>query len=249
LTTLVGINGAPLLVDPTGVGLNGTRPANPWLKPKGNTLSVSLAKPPPTVAVILSPVALPAVQFHAQVHTVIPDSPTNEIDRILATFDWAAANPVPLPVNREIAFEITAPPPTKLWAEATPVTGLSTADKQQLRTLVQKHAEAIESRNLDGLSALLDYKTKDCALANGQDPERMRQVTRQQYTQEMFSEPSFKVEGAEADALEFRLVAGGQVVWMFQSLAKPALVVLSPNKRFTLPIYAAMIGGAWRIVR
>jgi hypothetical protein len=36
---------------------------------------------------------------------------------------------------------------------------------------------------------------------------------------------------------------------MFQSLDKPALVVRSPNKELTLAIYAAMIAGAWRIVR
>lgn len=237
------------MVDPTGGGLNGARPANPWLKPKGNTLSISLTKAPPTQSAIRQPPTPPAIQIHAQVYTVIPDSPTNEIDRILATFERSAGDRTPLPVVREIAFEIVATPPTKLWAEAAPVKGLSPSDTQQLRTLVQKHAEAIEKRNLDALSALLDYKTKDCALANGQDPERMRQVTRQQYTHEMFSEPSLRVEGAAADALEFRLVAGGQVVWIFQSLVKPALVVLSPNKRFTLPIYAAMIGGAWRIVR
>lgn len=249
LTAIVGVNDAPLLVDPTGVGLNSAWPVNPWLKPQGNALGISLATPPRAPNVIRPPTGLPAVDVRAQLYSVKPDSNTNEIDRILATFARTAGDPAPLPVNRAIPFEITAPPPTKLWSDAATVSALAPPDKEQLKTLVQKHAAAIEARDLDALLVLLDYKIRDCALANGQDPEHMRQVTRQQYTNVMFSERSFRVETGPLSELQFKLIAGGQVVWMFQSLSKPALVVLSPKLHFTLPIYAAKIDGVWRIVR
>jgi hypothetical protein len=249
LTAIVGINDAPLVVDASGAGLAGARPANPWLKPMGNKLTVFLDNAPAPRSRGPAPTTQPAAQVRAQVYTLIPDSPTNQPDRLLATFERNAGDPGPLPVTREIPFEIAAPPPTKLWADAAAVATLSDADKQKLRTLVQKHAEAIERRDLDSLSAMLEYKTTDCALANGQEPDHMAMVTRQQYIREMFSESSFKVEGAQGNELEFKLIAGGQVVWMYQNLDKPALVVVSPNKRFTLPIYAALIAGTWRIVR
>ncbi len=244
LTASAGINGAPLLIDSTGIGLNGTMPANPWLKPTGNTLSISLARPPATPNVNLA-----EVQVRAEVYTVQSGSRTMEPETWLARFAWHAGDPAPLPVTREIAFEIAAPPPTSLWAEAARVNDLSATDQQQLRTLMQKLAGAILSRDLDGISVLLDYKTMDCALANGQDPDRMRQVIRELYTTDMFSEPSLRVEGAGANELEFKLVAGGQAVWVFQGPGKPALVVVSPNKRFGLTVFAAKTAGAWRIVR
>jgi len=244
LTAAVGINGAPILIDPIGIGLSGTMPANPWLKPKENTLSIFLARP------LTAPdVKLPEIEVQAEVFTVKSNSPLGEPDIILARYERNARDPVPLPVSREIAFVITAPPPTNLWAEAARITQLSAGDQIHLRTLVQKFADALQRRNLDGLSALLDYKTKDCALANGQDPDEMRQVIRKLYAEGMFTEPSFKVEGAQANALTFKLIAGGQVVWMFQSLSTPALVVRSQTARYTLPVFAAKIGGSWRIVR
>lgn len=249
LTAIFGVNGAPLLVDSTGAGLRSAWPVNPWLKPRGNALTIYLAKPSAAPSVIIPPPDLPEVDVHAQLFTVAPNLPTNEIDRMLATFDRTAADPTPLPVNRAIAFDITAPPPTELWKDAEPIKELANADRDQLRMLVQKHADAIQARNLDDLSALLEYRTKDCALANGQEPEHMREVIRRQYTQEMFSQPSLQIDGALADKLTFRLIAGGQVVWMYQSLAKPALVVNSPTTQFTLQIYAAKIRGIWRIVR
>ena len=249
LTTAAGINGAPLLIDPTGFGLGAGTSINSWLKPSVNKLTISLAKPPPPgPSVLLPPPEMPAVRVRAQVYTVKPGSSTNEPDRTLAKFDRVANDTDPLPLEREVAFIVEVPPPTKLWNDAVQLDGISPADKQQLKALVQKHAEAIITRNVDGLSTLLDYKTTDCALADGQDPVAMRRVIQNQYRDAMFAEPSLKTD-AQLDHLNFKLVAGGQVVWVFRSLAKPALVVTSPTKRFTLPIYAAMIGGAWRIVR
>jgi ketosteroid isomerase-like protein len=244
LTATAGINGAPLLIDPTGIGLNGSMPANPWLKPGENTLSIFLSPPLTTSGVVP-----PEIQFHAQVYSIKINSLMNEPDQFLARFDREARDPVPLPVAREIPFVVKEAPPTKLWAEATVIKELSTADKQQLRALVQKFAEAIQSRDLDAISAVLDYKTKDCALANGQDPAHMHEMIRKLYKEGMLSEPSFRIEGAQGNVLSFKLIAGGQAVWLFQSLSAPALVVRSQAARYTLMVFAAKIGGAWRIVR
>lgn len=242
-TATVGINGAPILIDPTGAGLNATMPANPWLKPKENSLSIYLTMPPATNA------RLPEVFVRAQVFSVKADSPEGDPDTFLANFERNAGDPSPLPVIREIAFVVSNPPPSRLWSEAEKVSELSPADKLQLTTLIQKFAEAIGTRNLDAISALLAYKTRDSALSNGQDPDRMRQVIRDQYANRMFTETSLQIEGDQGNELEFKLIAGGQVVWLFRSLSKPALVVHSANKRFTLPVMAAKIGGSWKIVR
>jgi hypothetical protein len=243
LTAAVGLNGAPLIYEPAGLTVGGARPANPWLKPRGNVLNVSLARPPAT-----NPPP-PAARFRAEVYSVQPGSATNERDTTLVKFEWKAGDPAPLPVNRELPFEVTAPPPCKLWAEAAMLNEITTADKQAMRAIIQKHADAIDRRDLDDLSALLEYKNTDCALANGQDPEEMRRVTRELYTKEMFTERSLTVDGGSAKELQFKIIAGGQVVWLYQSLSKPALVVESPQKQFTLPVFTAKIAGAWRIVR
>jgi hypothetical protein len=244
LITVAGINGAPLMIEPSGRSLGGARSINPWLKPRGNTLTIYLAQPP-----VARNVTLPPAQARAEVYSLVPDSPTNARAATLAKFERKTGDPTPLPVSREIPFEITVPPPAKLWAEAEKLTGLLSADKQQMKALVQKLAEGIDRRSLDDLLPLLDYKIKDCALAEGQTPEEMKQSTRELYSGQMFAEPSLKVDAAQVNNLEFKLIAGGQVVWIFQSLSKPALVVESPNNRFTFTVFAARIDHVWRIVR
>ena len=219
---------------------------NAWLKPLRNTLTVSLAQPSPAPVVILPPVPLPAPDVHAELYTLKPNSRTNERDQLLAKFA-RVANDL-LPFSGGIPFNVTDPPPTRLWAEAVPLDGLSSADKNQLQALVLKHTQAIAARDLDAVSALLAYKTRDCALADGQDPDEMMQVIRKQYANVIFSEPSLTID-TQINLLEFKLVAGGQVVWIFQSLEKPALVLKSPTKRFTISLFAARIGDTWRIVR
>ena len=209
LTATVGLNGAPILIDPNGIGLNATFPVNPWLKPKENTLSIFLALPLPAPEV-----KLPEIDVYAELYSVKPNSPQGEPDVYLARFERNAKDFTPLPVAREIPFVVTAPPPSNLWTEAARINGLSGSDQQQLRTLVQKFADALQRRDLDAISTLLEYKTKDCALANSQDPEEMRQVIRELYTDEMFTQPSYRVEGAQGNGLVFKLVAGGQMVWM-----------------------------------
>ena len=249
LTTIAGVNGAPLLVDPSGFGLGGGTGVNPWLKPGINKLTISLAKPPPPgPSILLPPPPMPPIRVRAQVYTVKANSSDNEPDKILAKFERTANDADPLPLEREIAFAVEDPPPVRLWNDAAQMDGISPADKQQLKALVQKHADAIITRNVDGLVALLDYKTTDSALAEGQDPGAARRVIQNQYRDAMFSEPKLNTD-VQLDQLNFKLIVGGQVVWIFRSLAKPALVVTSPTKRFTLPIYAAMIRGTWRIVR
>jgi hypothetical protein len=249
LSAVVGINGAPIFVEPAGMALGGGAEINAWLKPEGNVLSISLSATPILPSPILPPPKPLPINFKAEVYSVLPGSQTNQPDQMLATFERRLGDLPPLPLKRQIPFKVPAVPPTHLWADAAPITQLTAADQTQLRSLVQKLADAIRSRDISAISALLDYKTRDYARAGGHSAESAEQVLRQQYSQTMFSQRPLTITSPSPYALRFDLIAGGQVVWMYHSLTEPALVVESPATRFTLPIYAAKVGGAWRIVR
>lgn len=249
LTAIAGINGAPLLVDASGRGVYGAAPANPWLKPSGNAVTIHLAKTAAGTSAVLPPVAPSPVDIRIEFYSVVPGSPTNDVQQMLATFRRTADDTTVLPVQRAIPVQIADVPPASLWSQAAPIRELSATDIAQLTALVEQHIRAIETRNVDAVSALLEYKTTDCALAEGQDPALMRQVIRRQYAQEMFSERSLKITSPPPGKLSFQLVAAKQVVWIYHSLAVPAITVESPEKRFGIELFASKIAGAWRIVR
>ena len=249
LAAVVGINGAPLFIEPAGMALGGGTEINAWLKPGGNVLSISLSATPIKRSILLPrPEPLPA-RVRAEVYTVLPGSQTNQPDRMLATFERRAGDLSPLPLKRDIPFEVTAAPPTHLWSDAAPLSGLTTSDEQQLRAVVQQLADAIGARDLNAISALLDYKTKDYARAGGHTAEAADGVVRQLYAGDMFSQRPLTITSPPPQGLRFERVAGGQVVWLHHGLNAPALVVESPTVRFTLPLFAAKIAGHWLIVR
>jgi hypothetical protein len=246
LLSSAGINGAPLRRDPTGVGLNTTVPINPWLRRGPNTLSLFASRPLPRGE---DQPPLPPAYYRATAYAAKPDSPSGEPDREHAKFERPEGDEGPLPLIRELPFVLREAPPSRLWDEAETLKELQEADRVRLRGLVQEFASALQARDLARTMALLQYKTEDTARANHQDAGRLDASIRRQYTTLIFAQPDLAIQSGTPEELDIRAVAGGQVMWLSRGFATPAVVGVSKDYRFTFELFAAKVGGDWRIVR
>lgn len=248
LSAVIGINRSHIVVDREGTGATLVREVNEWIMPRGNRLSVLLAArehgapeaPDPAVAVQVF-IARPGDRHHA-------------VQTTLAEFGWPlpAAQAAPLPHLADIPFAVQDAPPARLWGEADKLTGLATSDMDEIVALVERLRRAIEQRRLDEAYALVEYRYRDLARANGEDYATLAAGVRGLY-QDLFNEPRLHVEPLSRAGAGFSLVADNQVVLVSRGPARDALRAeagTAPQRRFYgFPIYVARIQGRWTIVR
>ncbi len=243
--SIVGIDEAPLLIDPTGEGLTTITPINPWLREGINQLTIFLGEKP-----LIDGTPPPAPVFaSAKVYTIKPDSDTSDVDRELAHFEISEQeNPV-LPLIRVIPFKVSEPPPVKLWLQAKAQDAVTEEAKRAILAILHEFQDAVEKREVEPILRILDFKTTDSALANAQDAARMRKVIESQYLKIMFPKKDLKVLRLPDDLLNFKLICRKQIVWLFHDLKNPAFVAKAENARFTIPLFFAQLGNGWQVVR
>lgn len=241
----VSLNGVPVLTSPENTGINAMADVSGWIVPGTNMLGVRLYEP----------LLEPAVEARVSLFLHDPAEEVVTPGVILGGFAWPPeredpAEPVPpLPYAVEVPIEIADPPPTRLWREAGPVGELTEADRQRLLGLVEELRQRLMSRDAAGATRLLDYKLVDDALASGKPPERARSAA--QELLEWAVESPLQSQPLAPGEAEFQVVGRGRIVLVRRPGGVPALRLYQPStdNLFSIDVYAARLGGDWRIVR
>jgi hypothetical protein len=110
--------------------------------------------------------------------------------------------------------------------------------------------QALDRRDPDVALSLLTWKAVDIARAQYLPAEDARSTQRETLAN-VLEDPEFAIDPLPPDPanLSFDHLAGGRLIRVSRQ-GRPAIQArLSLGGRFVLPLYAANIDGAWRVVR
>jgi hypothetical protein len=144
-------------------------------------------------------------------------------------------------------FQPDPPPPSGLWQRADPV-NLDQQVVGQSTELALELVRALSSRNLERATELLDFKTVDVARSDFVSPEKAR-TNQRQFLEHLMDDQEFAVDPIDPRTLTFELCADSRLIRITRSSRPPIQARLSQGGRFLLGIYAAKVGGVWRIAR
>lgn len=242
LALFAGVNDVPVFADPSADGLRAVRSINEWILPEGNEFTVFAGWPP---GIGWEP---GRAQLTASVFVAAPGATTPRPGRTLAELRWPPAGDEGYPLVHRVPFEVDAPPPTRLWRDAQAVGELTPQDEGAILGLVDGLRAAVTRGDVDAAMRLVEYKTADEALANGQDPIRLDRALRAQYSMAAASGP-LVADPIRPESAVYVPVVGGRVRLVQATPLAPAITLTGPNTRFAIDVYVARVGGTWRIVR
>lgn len=226
-----GVNGVPLAGDASGDGLATVQPLNLWLRPDANALDVQVAPAGDRDRLVDVSVRAPGPE-------AVP------MTRLSWTLPPAAAFE---PFRVSLPFAPPRVPPVRVWSEAARFDRLDDGARSAAIGLGREVHEAFAARDVDRMTALLDYRITEWAAAFGWDEAQHRARVREELA--AFVEPSplalEPLEGVDA-----RLVAGGQLVWLTRG-GRPLLERRAqPEAGWrALDVYVACVGDRWRVAR
>lgn len=238
VSALIRVNDIPLIEDTAEAGLATTEPVHGWLMSGENTLGIELRPASDSGTE-------PSVEIKLYLHEPQAEIPTPKT--VLAEFHYP--NPkATLPLKQTLAFNVTEPLPTRLWAEAETLAELSDDDKTHIIALANRLQNSLLNQNIDEALRLQDYKIKDDALAEGKPVERLQEGARSglQWMAEQGELSGAPLDNASA---VFELCANNRLVYVSRNDGEEAVTLTSEELLFDVPVYAARIKGEWLIVR
>jgi len=244
----VGINDVPLVVGDKPGSLTATEPVNLWLLPSDNRITVDLAWPSGK-PVTKGSASVEAVLF---LHDSATEVPTPK--RVLARFYWPSQEiEEQYPYHGEVRIEgsIADPPPTTLWQDAAALAEPSEAERREVLAIVEVLRSALIGKRLEDAFAVLTYRYKDEARAEGKPFERVRETVLEMYEWLVGQEGGLTSTPLTLEAARFRIVGAGKVLLVDRRDGVPAIYLENENAdlAFGIPVYVARIGGKWTVVR
>ncbi len=232
----VGLQGAPLVRNPTGEARGVALPADLWLAPEGNLVTARVAPgDDDSVAPSLDVVLCAA----------------DEPERPLFALRWA------MRAGEDFEpFELALPVPgviparTRLWSEAEAQPELDEAAMEGAREAGMEVWRAWQQKDVARLMALQAYRDDEVCRAMGFDRvEHGFAVTDELMS--AVSEASFALVPVERDEVRVTACAGDRVFHLARGDGGELIeAAASPGgSRWETQVYVAKIEGAWRVVR
>lgn len=239
----IGLNGVPILTDGKGVGVRTILPVNEWLWSGENFLTIHLAWPEQ------KPHEPGEAEVKVSLFEADPNTDMPEPHVVHAEVVWPQpAIPELYPHVFKMPAQIKLAPPAQLWAEAEVVEKLNDGHKQEILTLVEQLRQALMNRNAEAALKLLAYRYQDEARAYGANAEVVLGNVAKQY-EIMWSEPTPRSAPLDPDAVTFIQGAGNKLLKVAGPNFNDAVVINTEAAEYQIQVYAAKIGGQWRIAR
>jgi hypothetical protein len=229
---LLTINGV-VLRGPQGPPVQrGGGPINQWLRPGQNAAHVrgaTGATPP-----------------HLKLSISADDSPSGGSRRSVITFEWPPlGKPAPPTLDREITFDVDAPPPCQLWSKAAPIE-LDTASRSAILDAAGALHRAIAARDMKRARALTDFRDRDVGRCFHLSEHEALALGRDSLEQAM--QRGARTDPWKPDEAELTVIEDGRLVAV-TARGKPAIRVSLNGGAFMVPVYVAHLAGKWLIAR
>ena len=255
------VNDIPIFLSPSDQNLDTVEPVDMWIQPGENSLSIKLEWPEgqgysPGLAdcrAVLEHLEegekIGSTRPLAELNWPMPD--TGQPPDMLA--DPNAPTPLPpqeyYPYQARADFTVDpqAAPPTYLWRQAVPVAWAGADKADVLDILVRLHT-ALDNKDIDTATRILDYKAVDTGLALRLSPDESRQSQRE-FFEYLFSLDDWGMEPIDPPNMEIHVLSDDRIVLVSQEDMAPALQSTTRMPKFLLPVYFAKIKDQWRIVR
>ena len=243
--SLVGLNDAPVIADPIGLGVKVALPVNEWIIPDFDNKFTALLTAPETG----EPFERGTASVDASCFRVDPASQTGEAAATLAQFRWPLPTPevYPFPFSAPVEFDRPVPA-VRLWEEAERFESLSAEDTSLVRAMADHLVTAFKSGDPDRIYELLRYKLEDYCLAYEIEQEAIRASAVDQFRM-ITSQDNASVNNLESAKLNLRLICDNRVVQLIYGADMRLIKVSGDRYTYTQMVYAAKVGGEWKVVR
>ena len=243
LLTLL-INDVPIVLFSRHTDVDITEQLNRWIKPGKNILSIYLHWPG---GISYSP---DEARFYLRLEAVEIGRKFRETPPLIE-FIWpnTEREVEKYPYETQVAFDVESQdsPPSRLWREATQVV-IDEVTRQTIIDLILQLHQALQAKNTQVLSTLLDFKGIDSGVSHylTQEDSRKSQL---EFFQFFFDIPNWQMLPLKIDALEFHLLSEQRLILVSRPGMEPALQSNDAGPRLLLPLYFAQIDGQWLVVR
>jgi len=239
------LNGVPVRIwsDPGRADVGD--PVNAWVRPGRNVLELQLNRAPENDLAAADP-RLRLTLTRLDQPDSGPSSSRPLLTYVLPPEDGA---PVTWPLRDGRSLTIDDAPPSDLWPRLAPV-ALDDAARAGVMALVDRLQAALNARDLNLLSRLLQYKAVDVARCFGY-PTTQALPSQARFFGDLMQDPDWGMQPYGPDELQLHLVAGDTMVWVTRPGFAPALrsAPTADGLSLELPLYIAHIGGNWWVVR
>lgn len=215
---------------------------NPLLLPH-NTISISLALPPPVPAAKASPSEPP--QFKLTVRRGQRDSDPTQAALILR-YEWSAGQspltPLPAEVFRD-AFDAAISWRPR-WTSLAPIPSTDA----ELQQFVLRFAAYLRARDIEPVVALHAPKFSNLADSLGLDAAETSASFRS-YLQQMMSDPAWQVPPVEVARLRFAREAEGRMVLISLDSGEPPIFTHNSNSDLPFTLTVCVMNDEVQIIR
>lgn len=248
VASIFRINDATVVVDLDADGIGVVEPIDTWMKPGDNSLDVELRWPGGQDFV--------AGRADVEAELFLADSTSDSPrpGRVLARVQWPPPGHLDqedhYPLHLQYHFEISPPPPTRLWQEAERITQLGQLDRTQIFQRVADLRRALMTQQPNQAYDLLAYRYAEEARAEGKTEGQIRAAVLEGYSK-MYSFGHLDFEPVDEQSLILRPHADRQVVHVMREGYQFAFIAThTPSDTcFGIPVFMARVRGEWIIVR
>ncbi|MEZ4407950.1 MAG: hypothetical protein R3A52_15960 [Polyangiales bacterium] len=139
---------------------------------------------------------------------------------------------------------------TTLWSEGEVVDDLDDAALDGARALCAELVSAFARRDIDAVSALLDFRTREMAAAYEWDLDEHRAEVRETF-QGMMDDPGYALAPVDVATLRFTPCGDGRALHVSRADDGELIGIRSAgsDEEQTMQVYVGRFGDRWRIVR
>lgn len=240
--TKVFLNDVLLVSSDDGTGVKTEYPIATWLIPGKNTLTLEL-NPLPGEDTVRG-----EASANVYLHDIASDIPKAKKTYAALIFPEDKDLPIKGPLKKQISFEFTELTRVKLWSEAEDLTTVSDAEKKTIFETINTLKNALISNKSDEAVSLQDYKVHDDARSENKDPQRIKEVAKENYDW-LAKQANLKSNSLVLEKTKFSIVANNKLLYVTDENGNNAIQLSSEDMYFEIPVYFARISGKWVLAR
>ena len=248
IASMVSVNDSLVSMDLEADGVVVTEPVDTWIKPGDNLLQVDLRWPEG------HPYAPGLAEAEATLFIADPGFDSPRPGRVLARLEWPPPGHVEeqdqFPLRRQLTFQVSTAPATRLWEDAENVSRLGRWDRSEIFGRVAEVRQALMNGQPERAYDLLSYRYAEEARAEGKPEARIRAAVLEGY-RDMYSFGHLDHSPVDEQSLILRPLSDGKLVHVMREGYLDAILALHrpSGTGFGISVYMARIGGQWIIVR
>ncbi len=236
LRAQVGANDAPLLRYEGSTPLALQYPLNAWLLPEGNLLTA-----------LFSPLDEEDSAPGFDLSLTGPDPGGAPLARL----SWSLPEGAEFePFALSLPFTPSEYVESSLWEHGEPVSELDDAELDAARALCAELHAAFARRDLDGVTRLLDFRTREMASAFEWELDAHRAEVRESF-REVFDDEGYGVTPVEVSALRFTPCGADRALHVARADGGEliGMRVSRSREEQAMQVYVGRVDGRWLVVR